>query len=120
MSTPPLYARRGSPTYEPYEAADTELRCVCVRVCVYACVCVCICVCVYVCVCMCVSVRACMCVHVRACVCVCMHTYVCLFVLLFCIDIVIPIPFSLGVSPVLVPAVQRWGRLSSSQSLEEE
>ena len=34
MSTPPLYARRGSPTYEPYEPEDRELRCVCVCVCV--------------------------------------------------------------------------------------
>ena len=82
MSTPPLYARRGSPTYEPYEPADRELRCVCVSV--WVCVCVCVCA------------------HI-----------------VFCIDIVIPIPFSLGVSPVLVLAVQRWERSSSSQSLEE-
>ena len=119
---------------EPYEPADTQLRCVCVRcvcvcvcimcVCMYVCVYIFVCVCVHVCVrvcmcvCVCVSVCACACVCVRTCICVCVHvcmrTYMCLSVLFFCIDIVIPIPFSLGVSPVLVPAVQRWGRLSSS------
>ena len=90
--------------------------CVCMHLCVRACVCVCACACICACACVCVHVHVCACMCVF--VCMCMHTYMCLSVLLFCIDIVIPIPFSLGVSPVLVPAVQRWGRLSSSQSLE--
>ena len=64
MSTPPLYARRGSPTYEPYEPEDRELRCVCV------CVCVCVhaCACVRACVCACVRARACVHACVRVCV----------------------------------------------------
>ena len=33
MSSPPLYARRGSPTYEPYEPEGRRQRCVCVGSC---------------------------------------------------------------------------------------
>ena len=53
--TPPSYAMRDSPTYEPYKSDKRRSGCVLV------CVCVCVCVCLFVCICM----HVCMCVRER-------------------------------------------------------